>query len=462
MKKRIVISFIGISMCLTLLIGCRSRVQELSNEATAEETTQEEVAEAPAVSENQEATVSTDIKEEAVEEPEEELEELEMPSPLCILKNSTSQMESGSATGVTYVTGSMDTIKLAPKSTIEFAKDASDFPKLAESIDSLMTALKEEYDAGYKNVSDLTLDPDINEDWLPYFYEMNVSVPRADTEVVSILVQEGDFTGGAHPNSSIATYCFDTKTGNRLKISDVFTDTKDLPKLIKNGIDKEVILSVEDDYFKKAVKDNNIGFIITNAGVTFMFSPYEVAPYAAGTVTSTISFAGHEDIIKREYANTMPSYAANIMQAISYEDYVVSGNSIDNLYVYASSYSGGNKFSDITISCKDAINTQEIEYATDVEFTYIEYVDAGRIIYAEAVDAKGGVTLYVWKVNTDKGTIEFVDKFPNMGSPMYPETIDGVDYYELPVHPEGFMLEKAGRQNEYVVGEDGIPFIPEQ
>ncbi len=99
-------------------------------------------------------------------------------------------------------------------------------------------------------------------------------------------------TGGAHPNTTITTVTF--KAGKRQEIEDFFT-LEELTKISK--LVQEELLSK-----KGAVKDmieigtlpsyaNYRNFYFTETGIVFVFEPYQVAPYSAGTVEVLLPYS---------------------------------------------------------------------------------------------------------------------------------------------------------------------------
>jgi len=380
----------------------------------------------------------------------EEEEEYEMPSPVCFLKNTVSY-KNGS-----IVTGEKDVVKISPTSLVSFGLSQEDVQGLSDSIDMVMKINDASFENAYDELADAAGN-ESNSSWLPYYMTSKVSIPRADSVVTSIVIMNSSFSGGAHGMASVDTYSFDSQTGNELKVDDVFKDTSKLPKMIKDSIDSSVDLSADEDYFRNAIKNDEIEFIIDNAGLTFFFNPTDVAPYADGIVTASIPFFNNEDMFVKKFTNTMPSYAAHIVAGAPYNDYVVDANKIDSLYVYSNSGKAGSPITSISVNCGKYSDEQEIDKAQYVEYTYFETVDYGRFLYAEATGTDGAMVTYIWKIETDGSGIAFVDKKENTCAPMYSDAIDGVNYFELLTHPEEMVMENAGRVEHYFIGEDGSP-----
>ena len=105
---------------------------------------------------------------------------------------------------------------------------------------------------------------------------------RAQTYVFSIYSD----TGGAHGLQTTRTFAF-TETGNQIILSDLFTNgTKGL-STVSDYVQKELVkeeLTNKEWVTEGAAptEDNYRNFVVTDAGVTFIFDPYQVAAYAAG------------------------------------------------------------------------------------------------------------------------------------------------------------------------------------
>lgn len=120
-------------------------------------------------------------------------------------------------------------------------------------------------------------------------------------------------TLGAHPNAYFRTFTYDTKTGQEVELKDLFLNSipylertsnrvrGDLPAIIKQlsggyeGDPDMLALGTEPK------EENFQWFYITGSNLVFIFPPYQVGPYALGTVTDTIPLAQFADSLRTEY-----------------------------------------------------------------------------------------------------------------------------------------------------------------
>ncbi len=134
---------------------------------------------------------------------------------------------------------------------------------------------------------------------------------RAGRGVWSFLLSYGLFTGGAHPIPVVETLVFDLATGRRLVFADVFRDDQaaldtlasyvaaDL--LNRQGLDADWVSGAFADPLRALAR-----FVLRESGPVFVFPPYEVAPYAWGTITVPLPWAAVRDALRPEFTVLHP------------------------------------------------------------------------------------------------------------------------------------------------------------
>ena len=170
------------------------------------------------------------------------------------------------------------------------------------------------------------------EEWLPYAREALAENPeyfggftsdsaytirRADSLLLSIREDVSSYTGGVHGNYGVVGLNFDTATGRRLALRDVLTDTEGLDEILAEKIRTrytfEPFESLElmlADYTAEQYT-----WTLDYQGITFYFSPYEIASYAAGLLTATIWFDELPELFRDEYT---PAPAGGYAAALPY------------------------------------------------------------------------------------------------------------------------------------------------
>lgn len=117
-----------------------------------------------------------------------------------------------------------------------------------------------------------------------------------DRGVFSIASDFFSYSGGAHGNFARGINSYEIATGKQIMLADLFSKNyKDpLSHLIVAAVKEQQGLSPRESlndvgfYEESLVPTNN--FYITHQGIGFYYSPYEVAPYAAGATEVFIPF----------------------------------------------------------------------------------------------------------------------------------------------------------------------------
>lgn len=125
---------------------------------------------------------------------------------------------------------------------------------------------------------------------------------------VSYVFTTYEDTGGAHGNTFLTTFTFDTPTGTELALADLFTASSGylgklssiarakLPGILGEMADTQMI---EGGTAPEAKSFES--WYLDGSSLVLLFPPYAVAAYAAGTQTLTIPLSNLADILKLEY-----------------------------------------------------------------------------------------------------------------------------------------------------------------
>lgn len=116
-------------------------------------------------------------------------------------------------------------------------------------------------------------------------------------QYVDLLLEEYNYLGGAHGNSSIVHYQIDRTTGEVLGLKDFFTDLNAVngvaEKYFRELYDLEGLESWEDSDFWFSGGHFEVSDIFTIDGktVSFYYNPYAIAPYYYGQILVEIPVA---------------------------------------------------------------------------------------------------------------------------------------------------------------------------
>jgi hypothetical protein len=167
-------------------------------------------------------------------------------------------------------------------------------------------------------------DPFTFKDGRKYDYSRSYTLRSAIGRYVSIVREDGVFTGGAHPNQIIDTILWDSQTRKRISIRPFFKETADkgpamtaMAKLVRTAVQSakkrkgiEAEGSPDTDEWLKEITPSllKLGPITLapsdeagkSAGLSFHFSPYMVGPYAEGSLTTFVPWTDFKDFLSPE------------------------------------------------------------------------------------------------------------------------------------------------------------------
>ena len=180
------------------------------------------------------------------------------------------------------------------------------YPKLYQT---LITEAKKDAEVNRKEAFESwKTDPALFRE-MRWTFDRNYRLRVAALPYVSVLIDTGTFTGGAHPNTLLETLLWDTRVDRRIE-AESFRETQKggptttaLAKLVHNSIIEEkkkrdVPVDEETERWLEPIKAD---FSTLGApslapstvagrasGMTFHFSPYGVGPYAEGSYTAFV------------------------------------------------------------------------------------------------------------------------------------------------------------------------------
>lgn len=141
-------------------------------------------------------------------------------------------------------------------------------------------------------------DPEHDLSFFPHPYELIIqyeTTAAAGGRLLSVRLHTMAYTGGAHPNNWPDTWVFDLADGRALTLDDLFPAPGGALRILAPYVRAELRAALDqmalDDMLlpgTEPMPDNYARFVLTDQGLTFLFAPYQVAPYAAGEQRVTI------------------------------------------------------------------------------------------------------------------------------------------------------------------------------
>jgi hypothetical protein len=134
----------------------------------------------------------------------------------------------------------------------------------------------------------------------PFGYSLNYVQQQAtyvywnQAQLLSIGSYSYSFTGGAHGSYGTHVVTYDTRTGQPLRFADIFRPGTDaqLSRLLEQKVRQELHIKASEPLeetllVSKIPVTHNI--YLTGGGVVFVYTPYEIGPYALGEIPVFVS-----------------------------------------------------------------------------------------------------------------------------------------------------------------------------
>ncbi len=145
-------------------------------------------------------------------------------------------------------------------------------------------------------------------------YQINTSyeIMRLDTRILSVKGWSYEYMGGAHGNGGDWGTTIDLESGQELALPRLMED----PAGFMNKAQELVLASLgerEDELFEdyKSYVEQHLettNWYLDAAGIEFVFTPYEIGPYASGSITVCVPYGEAAEYMKPEYLETPGAY----------------------------------------------------------------------------------------------------------------------------------------------------------
>lgn len=151
---------------------------------------------------------------------------------------------------------------------------------------------------------------ELKKSWHAYSLGTQYTTRRIDNCIISVIQNDYEYTGGAHPNATRFAQTFSTVTGKRLTLKDIATDVEEAIKGINDYILQETKKEDYKGYFfedyKKHIKDilTEDTWYFSDEGLVIISNEYIISPHSTGILEFTIPYS-ELSFIKPEYL--MPS-----------------------------------------------------------------------------------------------------------------------------------------------------------
>lgn len=142
--------------------------------------------------------------------------------------------------------------------------------------------------------------------WYEYWYKIDTEASHEKPGLIAYMVTKEYYEGGSHSIKIQTATNFDCSTGDAVKLSDVFVPgyeqhlTDVLLRLLKEKTGATDINSLRDKgYLYSSDMFVSANFILGQDAITFIYNPYEIAPYELGATELTVDYDDIDNLLKK-------------------------------------------------------------------------------------------------------------------------------------------------------------------
>ena len=227
------------------------------------------------------------------------------------------------AEGYDYFEGSVQCLEITDDNHSE----------LKSAIDDYFSDIVENFNVGIEDMNEEAKqqNEEMGEDEYEMKYSDNITVDikRCDNKVLSFILNDYVYMGGAHGGGSFTGVSFDVETGKQIALDDLGdansirdTSKEYILNTIATSSDEAKASLFDDDVinYKDTIDElfsngNQPEFYLDTLGITFIFQQYDIAPYAAGMISFTVPYSEYEEIADGYTASDDLSYAIKLSEA---------------------------------------------------------------------------------------------------------------------------------------------------
>lgn len=142
--------------------------------------------------------------------------------------------------------------------------------------------------------------------WLNNSYNISGEVKIGYKDYINYIILWDEFTGGAHPNSYYTVLNFDPATGEEVVLQDILKENYEEPltELLISTLAADLEVEDYEGIKEKGYLYPNADMYISNnyilekEQIVFIYNKYDIAPYAVGDITISISYDNIKDLLK--------------------------------------------------------------------------------------------------------------------------------------------------------------------
>ena len=178
---------------------------------------------------------------------------------------------------------------------------------MQQAADSFATSYTRNYQRDFAPLYREDQDDAEKHAWYEYHYNMTSEATAGREGVIVYTTVLDYYEGGAHGINQRLIMNFDSKTGEQIELKDVFVPGFEQPlnDILLKALIAETGSKDENDLREKGYLYSmdmfaSANFVLGKSGITFVYNPYEIAPYAMGMTELELSYDELEKILKKK------------------------------------------------------------------------------------------------------------------------------------------------------------------
>ena len=282
--------------------------------------------------------------------------------------------------------------------------DEKKFPELKKIFDKLNNEALKDAKALMYELTGAAKDLE-GDEYNPLYLEgeSKVYLQRADTKIISYVEDVFVHSGGVHPDYHYITSNFNPKTGKDLILTDVMPSIRGLPDILESE------LNIKYDYLNfgenqlwtifNEYSPEDYNWTLDYQGITFWFSPYDIAAYAAGPLSVKIYFDEEPYIFNEEYTKAPSGNFCLMLPMRQKIDFDLNGNDEEKDYIEIdTSLDQYGSYNMLSVTVNGKTYTDEINYAYDFD-VYLTHIGGKNYIYSDSWSDNDYHMFNTWDIN---------------------------------------------------------------
>ena len=197
------------------------------------------------------------------------------------------------------------------------------YEKAAETVRKYFYCTEEDLSSQADALVEMAMDQymatkDDNYWFSPYGASTTYEVTRLDTSVLSVKGFSYDFEGGAHGYAAEWGSTIDLKSGAELSLSQLAADpngfvNKTLEIVLEDlggRREEEELFDAYESYVEEHIEETS--WYLDAEGIVLVYTPYEIGPYASGSITVRVSYDEVAEYMKTEYLPLQENYISTL------------------------------------------------------------------------------------------------------------------------------------------------------